>query len=91
MLKHRGDRAAAKGGDRGAACHRLDHYQPEGLGPLDREQQGCGIAKKLLFLNIIYRMNSTDSWHHAELRIKLKISANSEDKALADITSFTLC
>jgi hypothetical protein len=32
--------------DRRAACHGLDHHQAERLRPVDREQQGTGIAEE---------------------------------------------
>ena len=41
------NRASAECDHRGPASHRLDHCQTEGLGPGDREQQGCGIAEEL--------------------------------------------
>ena len=43
-----GHRAAAQGDDRRAARHRLDHHQAERLRPVDREQQGVGVAEEVV-------------------------------------------
>src|SRR5579875_3510192 len=39
-------RAASESDHRGAVRHRLDHRQPEGLRPIDREQQSHRISEK---------------------------------------------
>ena len=47
VLEDLRDRAAAESEHRRATCQRLDHDQPEGLGPVDREQQPGGVAQEL--------------------------------------------
>ncbi|MNQ90988.1 hypothetical protein D3C85_1063510 [compost metagenome] len=46
ILNDFGRRTAAEGDDRGAAGQGLDHHQTEGLGPVDREEQGLGPAEE---------------------------------------------
>src|SRR6201987_6544610 len=41
------DRARAISNDGCAASHGFDHYEPEGLGPIDRKQQRTGVSQKL--------------------------------------------
>ena len=41
------DRARAIGNDRCVASHGFDHYEPEGLGPIDRKQQRAGVPEKI--------------------------------------------
>ena len=46
LIDDLGDRAAMEREDRRAARHCLDQRQAERLGPIDREQQGPGLAEK---------------------------------------------
>ena len=47
VLEHLGHRARRHGDDRGAACHRLDHDQPERLRPVDREKERGRVPEEL--------------------------------------------
>src|SRR5262245_20036981 len=44
VRNHFGRRAVAPGDNWSPAGHRLDHYQSERLRPINREQQGAGVA-----------------------------------------------
>src|SRR5581483_2734781 len=51
LLDHFRHRSATERDHGRTACHRLDHDQPEGLRPIDREKQGNRVAKEFrLFL-----------------------------------------
>ena len=52
VVDHLGDRTGRPGDDRGAAGHRLDHHQPERLGPVDREQHGPRPAEERPLLRL---------------------------------------
>src|SRR5262249_61113771 len=53
VLHDLGHRAAPPRDDRGAACHGLDHHEPERLGPVDRNERRHRIAEEILFLALI--------------------------------------
>src|SRR5262249_5676928 len=53
MLDNFGHGSTTPGNNRCAACHRLDHHQSKGLGPIDRDQHRHGIAEKILLLTLI--------------------------------------
>ena len=48
-LRHRAVRISDR---RRAASHRLDHRQPEGLGPVDRQQRPQGAAEQALLVPV---------------------------------------
>ena len=52
MIDHFGGRSGRPGNGWRARGHRLDHHQSEGLGPVDREQHGAGVAEELGFVRI---------------------------------------
>jgi hypothetical protein len=47
VLDYLGYRAAAPCDYRCSGCQRLDHDEPEGLGPIDRKQQGARLSEEL--------------------------------------------
>src|SRR5205807_7706545 len=49
VLDNLWNRPVAVSDDRRATGHRLDHDQSERLRPINREQEGIGITKKLVF------------------------------------------
>src|SRR5262245_1062969 len=55
-----GDRAPAAGHHRGTTRQRLDHDQPNGLGPINREEEGQCLAQQHGFLCLI---NLADEVH----------------------------
>src|SRR5262245_42922039 len=46
--------------DGGPAGHRFDHHQSERLRPVDRKQQGRGVAKEGLLLPVVHLANEPD-------------------------------
>jgi hypothetical protein len=46
VVDHFRHRAAAEGHHRRAARQRLDHHQPEGLGPVDGKEEGAGVPEE---------------------------------------------